>query len=151
MQIRIRFPEVSDWSRITYLSVMLDSGAHPTICGFGKPFINPVDPEVEGWINANKPIIEGVTMMDVLQQRVFRFVVNVPCEKAARTFSDQLLPPVFEYGYPAEQPVEKEAMISLADGNPGDEFQPSYGQVFFWATYVDVLTASLVFAMMRIT
>ena len=42
-------------------------GARVSVEGFGMPFKNPEDPEVEGWICSNAPIVQGITLLDFLR------------------------------------------------------------------------------------
>ncbi|WXC46458.1 hypothetical protein QX201_006156 [Fusarium graminearum] len=126
LSVRNKFPAIKEWEKFSYITVGLNDGAFPTIDGYAKPFANPVDRDLEGWVNDNKSMIEGVTMLDMLQQRVFFFVVRRPTAPASKSLGDEHVPPPFDYGYPA-QPLEYDEMVAMVDGNPGADFLASYG------------------------
>ncbi|KAM0420980.1 hypothetical protein ACHAPT_011223 [Fusarium lateritium] len=77
-------------------------GVPVTISGFGIPFDSP-DPEVEGWINGNKPIIDGRTLLDLLSQEHFHLVVPLPVVETAKKYDEGRLPPPFAYPYGEDQ------------------------------------------------
>ncbi|KAF5598797.1 DNA helicase [Fusarium pseudocircinatum] len=86
-QIRIKFPRNFSYevqqgqspSTFTneYLSyVKLYFGeARATIEGFGIPFANQEDHQVESWINGNAPIAEKYHLLDILQQQTLYLVL----------------------------------------------------------------------------
>lgn len=123
------FPKIENWNGFSYVSVKMISGAQPTVTGFGKPFANPDDEEVEGWVNHMKPITQGATLLDVFLQREFFFVVPTPVAPLSKSIGDALLPPVFTYGY-SPQPFDEESMIALVDKNSGVGFLAPCASVY---------------------
>ncbi|KAF4996450.1 hypothetical protein FGRMN_4507 [Fusarium graminum] len=89
-------------------------------------FTNPLDREVEGWVNFCQPIVQGVTLPDILRQRHFFLVVASRIGPASKNFGDQYLIPVFHYGYPDYQPSTKSEMAEFVNNNLGGEFQACY-------------------------
>ncbi|KAL6796115.1 hypothetical protein GGI42DRAFT_356725 [Trichoderma sp. SZMC 28013] len=87
-EIRVKFPcegcsytfeeaTNSDFGRflgakggLAVIRVSLTDEARVTITGFGMLFAN-ADTQVEGWVNENKPIINNLTLLDVLHQEEF--------------------------------------------------------------------------------
>lgn len=127
LSVKTKFPQIQNWDSFTYLTVRLNRGARPTIEGYGKHFSNPLDTELEGWVNDHKPIVQDVTLLDILRQREFFLVVSWAPGPASKGFGDVHLPRAFTYGYPPYQPCTKAQMAAFVDKNPGDEFQPCYG------------------------
>ncbi|KAJ4055870.1 hypothetical protein NW756_002986 [Fusarium oxysporum] len=125
LSVRAKFPKIENWDSFSYVTVKLNGGASPVIEGFGKPFVNPADAEVEGWVNYGKPIAEDATFLNVFHQRTFFFVVAWAPGPTSKNFGDQHLPPAFEYGY-SPQPFDEETMIALVDKNTGGAFQACY-------------------------
>ncbi|KAG5791552.1 hypothetical protein H9Q69_009402 [Fusarium xylarioides] len=76
LSVRGKFPKIENWDSFTYVTVKLNGGAFPVIEGFGKPFVNLADAEIEGWVNYGKPIAEDATFLKVFYQRTFFFVVS---------------------------------------------------------------------------
>jgi len=73
--------------------------ARATVHGFGLPFANPEDSEVDGWVNKNAPIVPGLTLLDLLRQTEFHFVVFGPTAAVKRRWNEQVLYPPFSYPY----------------------------------------------------
>ncbi len=59
----------------TLLTVTLDKDAK--ITGFGMPFSSP-DNEVDAWVNDFKPIVDGISILELFRSRVFRVLVLRP-------------------------------------------------------------------------
>ncbi|KAF4339915.1 DNA helicase [Fusarium beomiforme] len=123
--VQAKFPDIDDWQPYTYLAVHIHEGSFPTIKGYGKPFANPIDPELEGWVNQNMPMYGNVTLLDILQQRTFFFVIAWPLDSCTKRMGDHFLPPPFTYGYPY-QPTDEDSMKKLIDENAGGTFQPCH-------------------------
>lgn len=77
----------------------LNEGAGAEIHGWGKPFVNTSDPQVNGWINENEPIVDDVTLLGLVQSTAFLLAVKCNTQRAIREFNEARLPPPFEYGY----------------------------------------------------
>ncbi|KAK4155741.1 P-loop containing nucleoside triphosphate hydrolase protein [Chaetomidium leptoderma] len=61
--------------QLAMVTVELAEGARVRVDGFGMPFRNPEDEEVDGWINDNRPTVQNITLLDFLRRRVFHFAV----------------------------------------------------------------------------
>ncbi|KAK5991591.1 hypothetical protein PT974_09876 [Cladobotryum mycophilum] len=122
-----RFPNAKNKEKgFTIARVCLKDDAAFTIDGFGVPFANSDDAEVDGWVNDNKPIINGLTLLDILGQREFHIVVAVPIENAKdNLIESQLLPP-FQYPYGTDQKWDVGKFKKLIAANKGQQFGPEY-------------------------
>lgn len=98
-----RFPNAKRRDHgMTVLKVVIGD-ASVSIQGFGYPFANADNPEVEGWVN-NKPIVDGHTLVDILRSKRFVFVLPKPvAAAAAHTFNPDRLPAPFSYPYGPNQ------------------------------------------------
>ncbi|KAI8711430.1 hypothetical protein NCS52_01406400 [Fusarium sp. LHS14.1] len=96
-----RFPDAKGKHKgMTLINFSL--GSRATVCGFGTPF-RSTDDEVDGWVNDNKPIIDGHTLLDLLRQQHLYVVVAMAPAAALASFSDDRLPPLFTYPYGEDQ------------------------------------------------
>ncbi|GJC97824.1 DNA helicase [Colletotrichum higginsianum] len=59
-EVSARFPEGKRKGRCI-VTVKLHSDARVSVLAFGIPFANHADPEVDGWVNKNTPIIDKTT------------------------------------------------------------------------------------------
>lgn len=82
---------------MTRLRVHLKDGSRVKVLGFGKPFAHPGNPS-DGWLRHQKPIIGQRTLVDIIQQRDFVFIVAGPRDKLEATWNSPL-PPPFSYPY----------------------------------------------------
>lgn len=71
----------------TPIQAILQGDHEVKVQGFGMPFSNPGHP-AEAILNHNKPIAHGVTLVQLLQQRTFNFLVQVP--QGGTTIEDYL-------------------------------------------------------------
>ncbi|KAI1457787.1 P-loop containing nucleoside triphosphate hydrolase protein [Annulohypoxylon moriforme] len=62
----------------TLVSFFLMRTGKVTIEGFGIPFANKLDPQLERLVNGDQPITEDITVADILRQRQFHFLVRSP-------------------------------------------------------------------------
>jgi len=81
------------------LAVRLADNTRATVHRFSIPFANPEDSEVDGWVNHNAPIVPGLTLLDLLRQTEFHFVVFAPASAVKRRWNEQVLFPPFSYPY----------------------------------------------------
>ncbi|RSL44165.1 hypothetical protein CEP54_014797 [Fusarium duplospermum] len=96
-----RFPDAKGKDKGMTL-INFNLGADPTVNGFGVPFRSS-DSEVDGWVNDNKPILDGHTLLDVLRQRHLYFVLAMAPADALKHYSSDRLPPPFTYPYSEDQ------------------------------------------------
>lgn len=111
---------------LTIMRVRLRDGAQVTIVGFGMPFANADDTEVEGWVNESRPIVENYTLMDILSQRNFTIILTGRPEEATRDFAEESLPPPFVFPYGSEQGWNEDLFKELIRNNKGSSFHPIY-------------------------
>ncbi|KAG7406312.1 hypothetical protein Forpe1208_v014139 [Fusarium oxysporum f. sp. rapae] len=69
--------------------------------------------------------INGVSFFEVLHQRAFSFVVELPIGSCKESMGDQNFSGLFTYGY-AYQPANVQEMMALADKSKGGAFSPCY-------------------------
>ena len=123
-----RFPGTN---HLTVVSVRLAEGAQVRVDGFGMPFKNPQDSEVEGWVNHNTPIIHGMTLVDFLRRREYHFVVPMSTINLAKEWGDDVLLPPFSYPYGTEHHWHEDGMDQytklLEETKSAEPFRPAYG------------------------
>ncbi|GJD01850.1 DNA helicase [Colletotrichum higginsianum] len=99
-EVSSRFPDAQKSKGcLTLVMVYLKDGAQSKIHGYGKPYANPGDREVEDWVNENKPIIDDITLLDVLRQKNFIFLVDYPFSKVQEEWDESPLPSASVYPY----------------------------------------------------
>ncbi|KAF7554912.1 hypothetical protein G7Z17_g2536 [Cylindrodendrum hubeiense] len=127
-ELLARFPHAKGAKNgLAYVSVRLNDGACVSVEGFGIPFANALDPEVESWINHDAPIVENVTLLDVLRQNHFHFVVANTAQDALRNFSEDRLPPPFKYPYGTNHTWNTDRIQKLLfDTKDKRQFFPTY-------------------------
>ncbi|KAK0756460.1 hypothetical protein N5P37_010932 [Trichoderma harzianum] len=79
------------------LDVYLKEGTYVTVKGFGIPFYH-LDHPSDGWINHNEPIVGDMTLVDIIEQRKFSFVV-ASGDRVLEKYWSQELPGPFRYPY----------------------------------------------------
>ncbi|KAF4428232.1 hypothetical protein FACUT_9489 [Fusarium acutatum] len=122
--IQAKFPKVEDWKGFTYLVVKLDDSSRPTIEGYRKEYFNSPDPKLQAWVNYHGRI-DGVSFLEVLHQRTFYFVVELPIGSCKEIMGNQNVTGQFTYGY-AYKPTNVQQMKALADENIGSVFPACY-------------------------
>ncbi|KAF4991590.1 hypothetical protein FGRMN_7709 [Fusarium graminum] len=125
LSVQAKFPTIENWGSFTYMTVRLQDGASPKINGYGLPFANSSDKEIDAWVNDNAPISGDATLLDVLHQRSFFFVVSSPLPPCRNELP--YLPPAFDHGYGTWQPVDETDMKELISKNLGGPFEVTHG------------------------
>lgn len=121
-----RFPGAKNREKgLSILEVDLKD-AHATITGFGVPFANAEDAELEGWVNDSKPIVDSHTLLDVLKQRKFWIIIDMPAMHAGHKFREASLPPPFSYPYGSNQDWDVDNFKDLIKANKGYQFATAY-------------------------
>ena len=104
-----------------------------TVDGFGVPFANRNDPELEGWVNENKPMVDGITLLDVLRQESFYFVIAQPLAEAQKDWDHATLPPPFSYPYGTRHEWDMPRYERLlAETKAPSQFPPAYSYEHPW-------------------
>ena len=80
------------------LDVHLKDAAQSTIVGFGMPFANHGHIS-EAWLASSAPLAGGLTLLDLLRQRSFSFVVDWWDKELAKVWDESTLAPPFCYPY----------------------------------------------------
>ncbi|KAF4473756.1 hypothetical protein FAGAP_12911, partial [Fusarium agapanthi] len=121
--VQAKFPTVQNWQGFTYLVVRLQT-PRIVIQGYGQEYYNSTGPKLNEWVQLDGKI-NDVSLLDVLQQHDFYFVVDMDIGSCREVMGDEGLPPRFTYGYP-KQPTDVEEMKDLVDDNQGGSFAPCY-------------------------
>lgn len=123
-----RFPNAKAIERgLALVTVELQDNTEVTVVGFGLPFANPADPELEGWVNDNKPIADNYTLVDVIRQRKLYFLVAYVTREVKKNWDDRLLPPPFTYPYGTDHTWDMDKYRRLlAKTKSPRAFQPAY-------------------------
>lgn len=88
------------------------------------PFSHPGG-QFEAFINDNAPDSVGVTLIEILQQRHFSFIVASP-SNALRNWWTLPLPPLLRYPYGQVHSWSYERYYDLISGNKGPQFPPAW-------------------------
>ncbi|OTA94746.1 hypothetical protein M434DRAFT_382598 [Hypoxylon sp. CO27-5] len=120
------FPKI-DPERLSLVSVILKGNDEVTVTGFGMPFANGSDSGVEAIVNANKPIANGVTLLDVMRLNEFHLVVPFPSHELQKRFYGIQLVPPFSYPYGSEHGWDRDRYEKLLQATKGQtQFPPAY-------------------------
>lgn len=84
---------------ISVLTVRLNADARVQVNGFGIPFSNVEDDELNRQVNEYSPIFGSTTLLSILRQREFVLVVALSREVLEKLTSESWLPPPFAYPY----------------------------------------------------
>ncbi|KAF4497036.1 DNA helicase [Fusarium agapanthi] len=136
-QIRIKFPRSFSYqvqqgqspSTFTneYLSdVKIYFGeARATIQGFGVPFANQEDHQVESWINGNAPIAWKYHLLDILQQQTLYLVLPAK-SSLVRILGSTQNSSTFRYPYSEDFSWDLTRFEKELQENKGQQFAPLY-------------------------
>ncbi|CAH0026931.1 unnamed protein product [Clonostachys rhizophaga] len=94
--LRARFPSLTEPA--TFITVHLHYSHNVVVDGYAKPFSNPGHP-CDGWFNRNLPIDDGITLLGLLEERRFHFVLSKNTDYYNRFWTESMLPPPFSYPY----------------------------------------------------
>ncbi|CAH0049226.1 unnamed protein product [Clonostachys solani] len=94
--LRARFPSLTEPA--TFITVHLHHSHHAVVEGYAKPFSNPGHP-CDEWINKSLPIDDGITLLGLLEERRFHFVLSKNKDYYNRFWAESRLPPPFSYPY----------------------------------------------------
>ncbi|KAK4150791.1 P-loop containing nucleoside triphosphate hydrolase protein [Chaetomidium leptoderma] len=113
--------------KLCLLSVRLLEGAQVKVDGFGMPFANFENPEVERWVNGNEPIVAGTTLLDLVQKTEFHVLVLESPVDVQRKWSEEHLPPPFSYPYGTEHDWDwARYRTLLPETKSTEQFWPAY-------------------------
>ncbi|RSM18554.1 hypothetical protein CDV31_002690 [Fusarium ambrosium] len=110
---------------LSIVRVSLKPGSEVTVEGYGLPFANPGHPS-EGWLNKLEPIVGDKTLVDILMQRDFTFIVHKPSHVLRRDWNEDQLPPPFSYPYGTLHDWDMERFDNLIKNNKGHQFWPAW-------------------------
>ena len=92
-----RFPKAE--KDLAELHVILRDGGRVEVDGFGMPYANQEHPSLSSWLNNNTPIVDGVTLVDLLRSNIFHFIVTHPKTSLENDWNVNRLRPPFNYPY----------------------------------------------------
>jgi hypothetical protein len=92
--LRQRVPDAK--SKSSAIHITFEAGHNVIVEGFGKEFSHPGHP-CDGWLNHGQPMIDGKTLLQVLDEREFFIVVSFPDKEVIKYWGDGPLPPSFRY------------------------------------------------------
>lgn len=95
-EIRRRFPVSKP--QYSVLEVSLENEARVIVEGYGMPYAHKGH-IAEKWLHQNQPIVHDVTLLGLLEQRSFHFVVNSRPDVLREIWDPALLPQPFRYPY----------------------------------------------------
>ncbi|KAF4996626.1 hypothetical protein FGRMN_4372 [Fusarium graminum] len=121
--IMARFPDAKN---LTYLFVCLGN-MKPIIVGYGRPFSNVEDPQVEAWVNKNKPLLQDCTLHGMLQLEQYHAVLPIKTSDAEKNFDLGRLPEPFRFPY-GPQKWDVVTFKGAMAANPGHRFLPNLMQ-----------------------
>ncbi|RSM00399.1 hypothetical protein CEP52_009151 [Fusarium oligoseptatum] len=110
---------------LSIVRVSLQPGSEVTVEGYGLPLANPGHPS-EGWLNKLEPIVGDKTLVNILEQREFTFVVHKPSDVLRRDWNEDQLPPPFSYPYGTLHDWDIERFDNLIKNNKGHQFWPAW-------------------------
>ncbi|KAM0470310.1 hypothetical protein ACHAP7_009609 [Fusarium lateritium] len=115
-----------DAKSLSYLTVSFsDSDTKPVVIGYGRPFANVQDPQVESWVNGNKPVLDDCKILDVLQLEKYHILVPIKVADAQKNLDPTRLPSAFSFPY-GPQSWNVNALKADIAANPGHRFNPTY-------------------------
>lgn len=87
------------------------------------PFVNSDHPKIEGWLNRLEPVANGMTLIDVFNQRNFTIVVDHGVEYFRKNWNN--LGPPFSYPYGTNHSWDEDRFPSQIHDNKGRQFLPA--------------------------
>ncbi|KAK0387037.1 hypothetical protein NLU13_5351 [Sarocladium strictum] len=128
---KAQFPKLAEGSNVwTMVKFQLNHDDSSEVVGFGLPFMNADDSLVNDWVAENKPLHNGLSLIENLKSR--EIVVLVPeAQSRVRNGLDQRrLPPAQKYPYGHSftwsEPAELEALQALIRANRGKSYSPRF-------------------------
>jgi hypothetical protein len=116
-----QFPDAKN---LSYLTVSLND-TKPVVTGYGRPFANVKDPQIESWVNNNKPVLNDYTLLDVLQLEKYHVVLPVKVADAQKSLDPNRAPPPFSFPYGSQSWNVTGLKADIA-ANPGHRFKLTY-------------------------
>ncbi|KAF5685137.1 ATP-dependent helicase [Fusarium circinatum] len=136
-QIRIKFPRNFSYQvqqgqspstftneHLSYVKIYFGE-ARATIEGFGVPFANQEDHQVESWINGNAPIVWKYHLLDILQQQTLYLVLPAKSSLVKILGTVQNSSP-FRYPYSEDFSWDLTRFEKELRENKGQQFSPLF-------------------------
>ncbi|KAF5545727.1 hypothetical protein FMEXI_5911 [Fusarium mexicanum] len=136
-QIRIKFPRNFSYQvqqgqspstftneHLSYVKIYFGE-ARATIEGFGVPFANQEDHQVESWINGNAPIVWKYHLLDILQQQTLDLVLPAKSSLVKILGTVQNSSP-FRYPYSEDFSWDLTRFEKELRENKGQQFSPLF-------------------------
>ncbi|KAL6407186.1 DNA helicase [Ilyonectria robusta] len=123
-ETRALFPAIK--IEMSVLEVSLVDGARVGVEGYGFQFANPGHP-AEDWIVRQGPVGAGKTLLDIFEQRTFKFVVKSPAKQVGLGWNETNMPPAFNLPYGSVHDWHVGMYEELIEEAQGPKFAP------FWS------------------
>ncbi|KAK3187475.1 hypothetical protein K4F52_003823 [Lecanicillium sp. MT-2017a] len=111
---------------LTLMRVALPDDSNITVTGYGMEFANSDDPQMDGWVNENKPVVDRHTLLDLLAQRSFTVVIDSALAGSINRYDQKLLKTTFKYPYGDLLTRTRAEFRTLLDKYQGPQFPPAY-------------------------
>ncbi|KAH7161858.1 putative DNA helicase [Dactylonectria macrodidyma] len=113
---------------LTVVDVSIEGGAEVEVDGFGLPFANSGHPS-QAWLRhpATTAVVSDYTLLDVIQQRSFTFVVDHDPTDVPRSWNPAFYPPPFTLPYGKIHDWNPERYPKQLADNRGPQFLPCWG------------------------
>ncbi|KAM3512749.1 hypothetical protein MY11210_003623 [Beauveria gryllotalpidicola] len=89
----------SKYSEAAVVHITIPENSEPIVEGFGFPFSDRENKQLEGWLNDNKPIAAGFSLVDIIRQKKMSFFLDLCVQEVNKKYFAQPLPEPFELPY----------------------------------------------------
>ncbi|KAM3440550.1 hypothetical protein MY4824_001998 [Beauveria thailandica] len=76
-----------------------ENSDEPIVEGFGLPFSDHKNPQLEGWLHGNQPITVGFSLVNLIRQKKMSFFMDLSVHVVNKKFFEQPLPEPFKLPY----------------------------------------------------
>ncbi|KAM0325795.1 hypothetical protein ACHAQA_007097 [Verticillium albo-atrum] len=112
---------------IAILTLRLKEGANSVVTGFGMPYANLSDPELEQWVNHDGPIVDDMSLLDLVQAREFTLLVNKTPVHVTECVKEEKMPPPFNIPYGSDHTYNEDLYeVQQVECKGKTQFLPSY-------------------------
>ncbi|KAM0351035.1 hypothetical protein ACHAPU_002816 [Fusarium lateritium] len=120
-KVKAQFPNAKN---LSYLNVCFND-TKPVVFGYGRPFKNVEDTQIDDWVNKNKPLLNNCTLLDVLQMEMYHAVLPIKVSDAEKNLDPGRLPAPFQFPYGPQDWNVTGFKTAIAE-NPGHRFNATY-------------------------
>ncbi|OAA39768.1 DNA helicase [Beauveria brongniartii RCEF 3172] len=115
----------SKYSEAAVVHITIPENSEPTIEGFGLPFSDRENKQLEGWLNDNKPIAAGFSLVDIIRQKKMSFFLDLSVQEVNKKYFAQPLPEPFILPYQTVS-VKLEDYREPVRMHRGHQFTPNF-------------------------